>query len=264
MRVVKLLGCDTASDVAACMRGKTPQEIVAVLPGRFTVMSRDFGPNLDGQLFPEQPIRSIAEHGAPVRSAIIGNTSQETWQWADTAGAVTDAASYAAAIDRVFGSAVRDRIEAGYPLAKFPTPRTAFAQLTTDALFTCQSVRVAQALTRSGATVYRYMFDHVTSGDPQLEALGPVHTAEHAFFFNWEGRYTPTPSDLAVQAAMLGYWTRMATSGDPNGSNALPWPATSQGRDDYLDLGETVAVKSGPATAQCAFWDSIALPSPHM
>lgn len=215
-------------------------------------------------VFPEQPIKVIAERGAPVRAAIIGNTSGETTQWADSAGAVTDAASYAAAIDRVFGASVRERIIAEYPLSAFPTPRTAFAHVTTDALFTCQSVRVAHALAQSGAIVYRYLFDHVTANDPQLKAAGPVHTAEHQFFFNWEGQYTPTASDLAVQNQMIGYWTRMATGGDPNGTGALAWPSTSPGRDDYLDIGETIAVKDGPATAECPFWDTIPLPSPHM
>jgi para-nitrobenzyl esterase len=263
-RVTQLLGCDTAPDVAACLRRKTPEEIVSVLPGKFTVMSRDFGPNVDGHVFPDQPINLITAHGAPVHAAIIGNTSQETWQWADSAGTVTDAASYAAAIDRVFGASVRDRIVAAYPLSAYPTPRTAFAQLTTDALFTCQSVRVAHVLTRSGASVYRYLFDHVTENDPQLKAAGPVHTAEHQFFFNWEGHYTPTASDLAVQRQILGYWTRMASTLNPNGGDASAWPATTQGRDDYLDIGETLAIKNGPASAQCPFWDTIALPSPHM
>jgi para-nitrobenzyl esterase len=263
-RVATLLGCQGALETANCLRGKTPEEIVTALPGKFTVMSRDFGPNLDGHVFPEQPIRAIADHGAPVHSAIIGNTAGETTQWADTAGAVTDAATYAAAIDRVFGADVRERIIAVYPLAAFPTPRTAFAHVTTDALFTCQSVRVAHALTRSGARVYRYLFDHVTANDPQLAAAGPVHTAEHPFFFNWEGTYTPTASDLAVQQQMIGYWTRMASGADPNGAGALPWPSTSQGRDDYLDIGETIGVKNGPATAECPFWNTIPLPSPHL
>jgi carboxylesterase type B len=35
--------------------------------------------------------------------------------------------------------------------------------VTTDALFTCQSVRVAHALTPSGVRVYRYPFDHATT-----------------------------------------------------------------------------------------------------
>ena len=40
---------------------------------------------------------------------IIGNTSEETNPWADTADKVIDDASYAAAIEKVFGVLARDR-----------------------------------------------------------------------------------------------------------------------------------------------------------
>jgi hypothetical protein len=46
---------------------------------------------------------------------IIGNTTEETLIWADTAGQVTDEATYGAAIDKVFGVAARSRILELYP-----------------------------------------------------------------------------------------------------------------------------------------------------
>ena len=62
----------------------------------------------------------------PTMPVIIGNTSEETMPWADTAGRVTDDATYAAAIDRVFGAPSRERILAQYPVKSYPTPRLAF------------------------------------------------------------------------------------------------------------------------------------------
>src|SRR5947199_149782 len=114
-RVVKALGCDTSVDVAACLRSKTTQEIVAAVPGYFSVLPRLYGPNMDGHVFPEQPIKLIAEKRYPAMPVIIGTTSNETGRWADTAGKVTDEKTYAAAIDKVFGSAARDRILRLYP-----------------------------------------------------------------------------------------------------------------------------------------------------
>ena len=75
----------------------------------------------------------------------VGMNSDATSGWGDTAGQVTDEASYASAIEKVFGSSARDRILAIYPVRSYPTPRAAFVQATTDAQFTCQSRRVAQA-----------------------------------------------------------------------------------------------------------------------
>jgi hypothetical protein len=70
----------------------------------------------------------IAEKRYPAMPVIIGNTAAETAQWADTAGPVTDETSYAAAIDKVFGTAARDRILRLYPASNYASPRAAFAQ----------------------------------------------------------------------------------------------------------------------------------------
>src|SRR5262249_21632825 len=102
-RVVKALGCDTAADIAGCLRNKTTKEVVAAVPGSFSVLPRVYGPNMDGHVFPEQPIKLISEKRYPAIPVIIGNTSGETGPWADSAGGITDEASYAAAVDKSSG-----------------------------------------------------------------------------------------------------------------------------------------------------------------
>ena len=64
----------------------------------------------------------------------------------NAAGPVTDEATYAGAVGKVFGAAARDAILARYPAGSYEAPRRAFVQLTTDAFFTCVSRRVASAL----------------------------------------------------------------------------------------------------------------------
>src|SRR3984893_14384320 len=131
-RVAAATGCNTAADIAACLRDKSVADIVSAVPGTFTVLARHYGPNVDGHIFPDQPLKLITEGRYPMMPVIIGNTSQETLPWANSAGQVTDEASYDAAIDRVFGPAQRERILANYPAKSYSTPRLAFAQLTTD------------------------------------------------------------------------------------------------------------------------------------
>jgi para-nitrobenzyl esterase len=264
-RVAAALGCDTAFDVAACLRGKSMAEVVAAVPGTFSVLTRVYGPNVDGRLFLDQPIRLIADGRAPAMPVIIGNTSGETWGWADTAGAVTDPASYAAALDKVFGAGPRDRILAQYPASAYPSPRHAFAQATTDAEFTCQSRRVARAFLRAQQEpVYRYVFNHSLENDPRQKALGASHTVEHPFLFAWKGQYHPSETDRAVQRQMVGYWTRMAKGHDPNGAGDPRWPAASTESDAYLEIGPTTVAKSGSAEAHCDFWDAVPLLWPHI
>ena len=64
----------------------------------------------------DQPLKLIMEGKYPPMPLIIGNTLEETMPWADTAGRVTDDASCAAAIDKVFATASRERILAQYPV----------------------------------------------------------------------------------------------------------------------------------------------------
>jgi para-nitrobenzyl esterase len=264
-RVVKSLGCDAASDIAACLRGKSVKEIVAALPGTFTVLRRAYGPNMDRHVFPDQPLKLIAAGQYPPMPVIIGNTAGETWGWADTAGPVTDAASYAAAIDTVFGAPARERILALYPVGAYASPRKAFTQVTTDAEFTCASRRVARTLARAQQEpVYRYLFDQALENDPQQKASGPIHTVEHPFLFAWQGAYRPTDAERAVQRSLVGYWTRMAKTGDPNGGGDRAWPIAARDGDIYLEIGATTDAKSGPTGAHCDFWDQVPLLWPHI
>ncbi len=262
-KVVAAVGCDKAADVASCLRGKSAVDLVKAVPGTFTVLTRLYGPNVDGHVFPDQPLKLIEQGNYSKIPVIIGNTAEETMPWADTAGRVTDEASYVAAIEKVFGATSRDQILANYPLKSYPTPRLAFMRVTTDSEFTCQSRRVARTLARTrSAPVYRYIFAQGQEGDPALSAGGIAHTIEHSFLF--PGKYLPTAIEAKVQREMIGYWTRMAKTGNPNGDNDKPWPATTVEEDNYLEIGANTAAKKGPIDAKCDFWDTVSFLWPHI
>jgi para-nitrobenzyl esterase len=262
-RVAKSVGCETG-DVAACLRGKSVTEIVNAVPGTFSVLPRVYGPNMDGRIFPEQPLKMIMAGKYPAMPVIIGNTSEETLGWADTAGRVTDEASYASAIEKVFGASARERILANYPAKSYPTPRAAFVQVTTDAQFSCQSRRVARILAKvQREPVYRYIFAHTLENDPALKSRGAAHSIEQAFLFP-QGKYEPLDADHSVQRQMVGYWSRIARTGNPNGGREPEWPAVLQDNDLYLEISAKTAAKNDPAKAHCDFWDTITFPWPHL
>jgi para-nitrobenzyl esterase len=263
-RVAMTVGCESAADVAACLRAKTVTQIVSAVPGTFGVFPRIYGPNVDGYVFPDQPLKVISRREHSAMPVIIGNTTEETKQFVDAVGPVTDIATYGSAIDKVFGSTARDRILATYPLSSFPTPQAAFVQLTTDAQFTCQSLRVARVLSQSQKEpAYRYLFTHGLENDPQLKARGVTHTIEHAFFFPWRGHYQPTNVDLGMQQQMIRYWTRFAQQGNPNGGDA-EWAAYTPKNQAYLELGPVPSLKSGPTEAHCDFWETVEGNWPHL
>lgn len=263
--VARKLGCDTDPDPAACMRGKDHVDVLAALPGNFSVLPRRYGPVMDGYVFPGQPIKRLAEGVSKALPVIIGNTTGETGEWADSAGAVRDEASYATAINTVFGPEARASIQALYPASAYPSPRDAFVRVTTDALFTCASRRVADVLVRSqNVPVYRYLFDHALENDPVQKARGAIHTVEHPFFFGWEGKYKPTEADRMIQHQLVGYWTNMAKTHDPNSEGLPDWQPVRTDRDSYLDIGRMTVSKTGGADAHCDFWDRTPPLWPHM
>lgn len=264
--VVAKAGCENSSDIAACLRSKSVSEIVRALPaGPFSVLPRMYGPNMDGHVFVDQPLALIKQRKYPAVPVIIGNTAGETIHFIDAVGPVTDAASFTGAVTKVFGAKQTARIVAQYPLDEYKTPRAAFVQLTTDAEFTCQSRRVARTFASvQDQPVFRYLFNHTLENDPVQKALGPTHTAEHPFLFNWKGTYKPTPIDLDVQRHIIDYWSRMAKTGNPNGGTDPFWPNASALNAAYLEIGADTQAKSGEGEAHCDFWDAVPLPWPHL
>jgi para-nitrobenzyl esterase len=264
--VVAKTGCDSSSDIAACLRGKTVSEIVSAVPaGPFTVFPRVYGPNMDGHVFVDQPLALIKQRKYPPVPIIIGNTAGETMHFIDAVGPVVDAASFAGAVKKVFGATQADRIVAQYPLDQYATPRAAFVQLTTDGEFTCQSRRVARTFAGvQDKPVFRYVFNHTLENDPEQKALGPTHTAEHPYLFNWKGTYKPTPTDLDIQRHIISYWSRMAKTGNPNGGSDPFWPNASSLNAAYLEIGTNTQSKTGVGEAHCDFWDTVQLPWPHL
>ncbi|ARN22501.1 carboxylesterase/lipase family protein [Piscinibacter gummiphilus] len=252
-RVAQALGCTDE----ACLRSKTTAEVVKALPGTFGLSPRLYGPNVDGRVFPEQPLAVIRRGAHAHMPVIVGNSTLETMQFVGSAGPVPDAAAYAAAVRKLFG-ADGDRVLATYPASAHATPRDALVRLTTDGLFTCQARRVARTLAAvQREPVYRYLFDHRLENDPEQRALGAVHTIEHPFFFGWAGTYRPTADDLAVQRLLVSHWTGVARDGA-----TTAWPAAFPG-DTWLWVTPTPDVRSDDP-AQCAFWDTVTLPWPHL
>ena len=253
-RVARALGCN-GPGAASCLRAKPMTDIVRAVPGTFGVFPRIYGPNVDGNVFPEQPLLAIRRGDQWPMPVIIGNSTEETMQFVGSLGPVPDAPTYEAAVRKVFGASA-DRILFQYPATAFPTARDALVRVTTDGLFTCPSRRVARTLAKvQQQPVYRYVFDHRLENDPQLRALGATHTIEHPFFFAWQGRYRPTDADLAIQRLLVKHWTSLAREG-----TLTSWTA---GGDAYLRISDRPLLTRND-DARCDFWDTVTLPWPHL
>ena len=112
---------------------------------------------------------------------------------------------------------------------------------------------------------YAYLFTHVPSRWKQ-EGCVAFHGLELMYVFGswpdlngWAGFYAglgkpagakqPDPgitdADRNVSEAMMTMWVQFAKTGDPSVEGLVTWPAYEAAADQYLDIEETLQVKSG-------------------
>jgi para-nitrobenzyl esterase len=260
-RVVLATGCSGDNTaIAACLRALPASALVAAVPGTIDLFPRIYTPNVDGHLLTASPIDIIKSGNHEHMPIILGSNGAETALQTASAGMIVDDASYRAAITKVFGAAKLNAIVTQYPSAGATTPKAAFVALSTDALHLCASRRLARAFAAGQKEpLYRFLYMHAFDNDATLHAAGPAHVFEVPFLFGFShaATYKPSAGEQALADAMLGYWTRFAGAGDPNGGGAVAWPKYSGSADSYLTLDATMAPGSGIRTAMCDFWDAL-------
>jgi carboxylesterase type B len=116
----------------------------------------------------------------------------------------------------------------------------------------------AQVLIRNARELYSGAASSTRSNSTIVPAKGKRMDAPLC------GRYRPTETDLTIQRRMIGYWTRMARTGNPNGGDDPRWFAHETGSDSYLEIGATTMARTDPSSAKCDFWDTVRLPWPHL
>jgi para-nitrobenzyl esterase len=56
---------------------------------------------------------------------------------------------------------------------------------------------------------------------------------------------------------MMGYWTRFAKTGDPNGGGSPAWPSYNSSSQQNMEIGDQVMVNAGLFKAQCDLSEKI-------
>ena len=69
--------------------------------------------------------------------------------------------------------------------------------------------------------------------------------------------FHPSDAERSLADAMVGYWTRFAASGDPNGAAAREWPRWDAG-GSYLAIDTELAAHDHLLDDTCDFWDGLA------
>jgi para-nitrobenzyl esterase len=256
------VGCSTAQDVVACLRGKTPAELLAAVPPVVSVAGAQapYQPSVDGTTLPTMPldvIRAGQQNRVPV---VIGTNADETGL--EVPQDFSDA-DYLAFLDSTIQDpAIRAQVAGLYSAANFGSARAAYVALTSDFKFTCPARTIARALTATQSEpVFRYFFTEVPDG-PNAPMFGAFHALELFYLFgvmNVRG-YTPTAAETALSSNMQHYWGGFAATGAPVASGAAAWTPYDSTRDSYLRLDSAaLGMAEGVNTSRCDFWTSLGL-----
>lgn len=259
------LGCrgDDAK-VLACLRGLPPEELLPVTE-RFAQAATGT------RTLPVSPATAVATGAVPDMPMIVGTTRDEARfiaAWVEYPDDPVDADRFERLTGTAFGDDAED-IRKRYPLSDRELPSVTWSTLDTDRSWLCPQLSDGRELS-SGEPVYAYEFADRTA--PPIGPFPPEskippgasHGSELEYLFatgvrDWDGPIELTPEQRELGDAMIGYWTRFAHSGDPNGGDAPQWPMldASNSPAQSLDQGPNGIKPVDTATAhQCEFWDA--------
>ena len=120
--------------------------------------------------------------------------------------------------------------------------------LVTDVFMTCPTRIAARSTAAIGQPVYLYQFTRVLPGGEKLDAY---HGMEITYVFGSRLPWLPQETvDNKLSSAMMGYWTRFAATGDPNGGGAVVWPRYDTAAR-HLEFGDVVKVGQSLKAEMC-------------
>lgn len=265
-RYVTNLGCRVTD--LACLRAVDPMKLLTTsVPGLRPASALVWSPVYENRSLPRQ-LRDAFESGQFNRVPVMNGTTRDEGrlfvQVASPDGRPITPVVYWAGAGLTVGLANTSRTLARYPYRQYGTPALAFATLFTDAVFSCTSLRVNQALS-GHVPVYAFEFN-----DPQaatllkapsdLPGLGSHHSSSlvYAFQAPVAGLSDPalfTPAQQALSDAFSGAWMQFIKTGNPNatGSAWVPFAAARGNIHEFTPTGVQQSLTFG-SDHQCGYW----------
>ena len=248
--VAAALGCDTAPDVLACMRDQPADAVTAITPASLGLRGVNFQPNIDGYVLPEAPGAAFAAGRINALAGYLAGTNLDEATIFTRSTVIETEADYEAAVNRLLPALASNAL-ALYPASAYPTPKDAYDALFTEVIFTCPTRGQLRAQAARGTTAYLYQLTRPT-GFGTISGLGVYHGSELPFVFgNLSVRSGMSADDRAFSDQLIGYWTRFAATGNPNGSGAATWSPHTAATDAHLELGTAIEPSVGLVREHC-------------
>jgi len=239
-RTADAVGCAETPDPLVCLRASSYEALTSVV-------SFDANPIVDGWVIPEDSRTVYAQgrqHDVPM--IIGGNADEGTFSMLGRMAEVRTVAQYEDYVRSLLGA------DADEALAMYTAEADADVYQTLNRFATDRGVarharEQARWMTGTTSKTFVYLFSRV-SPHHQWTGLGATHTAELPYLFGnlqFAARRgnlsTLELADRRLSQAMMRYWTRFATTGDPNVEGLPVWPAYTDDAEDLLVLDAEIA-----------------------
>jgi para-nitrobenzyl esterase len=253
------LGVDPAGDAAAQLRALTTDQLLAQAGGAETLLDTGltWKPVADGVVLPDLPTRLWSDGRQTKVPLLIGSNKDEGNAFLQ--GLAIPPALYEAYMRRIFGP-YGDEALALYPVQQSQDVMPALSRMLTEVGFASTARFAAGAMSGPPTTPspsYLYEFTRVPLGNP----LGAFHAVEIPYVFGNADLFSSLgkleQADYDLSAVIMGYWTRFAATGDPNGEAAPLWPQYAPDTDEHLELGDTIRTGSGLYREACDLADKV-------
>jgi para-nitrobenzyl esterase len=251
-RVAQKLGCDTASDVLGCLRAKSADDVIAAAPGSEDdlVEGLELKPNIDGYVLAEPPSQALAAGRINAIDGYLEGINHDEATLFTQNTTIDTEADYEAAVAHALPTHTSDAL-ALYPASSYPTPKDAYNAMITDLIFACPTRAVVRSIAGHGGTTYLYELTRMTTLGAAT-ALAVYHGSELPFVFgNLTVASGMASDDRAFSDQLIGYWTRFAKTGDPNGNGAVTWAPRTADTENYLELDTPFQPRTGLHQKTC-------------
>jgi para-nitrobenzyl esterase len=259
----KAVGCEEGDGQLACLRQKTPQELLdhsmQPMPGAGGGFDTEwsFAAVIDGAggVLPDSP-RALFQRGEIAKVPyLLGSNNDEGTTFVFRATPLMNEAEYMADLEMRYHEAAADVYDMYPPSAFGGDVNAALARHVGDSTVVCSTHDTAVLAAKAGLKVFMYNFKVDWAVYPAVLKAGHASEISHVF----GDPYLPMPDadSEAVGKAMNHYWATFAKTGDPNDSEApAQWPAFAADADKRLQLDIGWEELDDFRTKECAFWNN--------
>ncbi|MBE1488599.1 carboxylesterase/lipase family protein [Plantactinospora soyae] len=237
--LVEKLGCVThPRGTAGCLREKSAADLVAA--AGFPGPEHDPGPSAGGTVLPVDPARALATGGFHRVPVLTGTTHDEyrgqVWgmersgmncpDGPETGRCELTDEQYPHLVDAFFGDRAA-QVNARYPRDDYDSASEALAAIMTDHEYVRPALDADAQFARYVPT-YAYEFADDRAPWFRTEPVlsfppGAYHLADLPYLFDVGYAEPLRAQQRQLADQMIGYWTRFARTGDPNGAGSPDW-----------------------------------------